>query len=131
MSDSTIKLICEIVLGILGVCVPIIVKYITAYIKSKTDNQAIQEAADDVGDVVTQVNQTFVDDLKKDGTFTDEKKTEAFTKALSLAKELITADTQKLITKYKGDFDTWLNTQIETWVSKKKGGATVVAQLKH
>ena len=83
-------------------------------------NQVIDQVQSAVTTIVQSVNQTFVDDLKKSGSFTKESATEAKNKALEMAKELITEETANAIEQVYGNVDVYLDSLIENTVKELK-----------
>ena len=69
---------------------------------------------------VIYVNQTFVDVLKENGDFDNNDKCEAFSSAKELIKEQLSDDLIKVINSIYDDVDTYLDTMIESYVSKNK-----------
>lgn len=69
---------------------------------------------------VIYVNQTFVDVLKENGDFDNNDKCEAFSSAKVLIKEQLSDDLIKVINSIYDDVDTYLDTMIESYVSKNK-----------
>lgn len=80
----------------------------------------IESATDIIGSVVIEVNQTFVDSLKKSGNFTQESAIEAKNLAVEKCKTLISEESQKAIEIMYNDFETYLNTKIEELVKENK-----------
>ncbi|MBS6062722.1 MAG: hypothetical protein KH972_02505 [Peptostreptococcaceae bacterium] len=69
---------------------------------------------------VVAVNQTMVDSLKKEGAFTEEKKTEAFNKALTNVNKVLNDSAKKILEEELGDLDTYIKTNIEAEVKAQK-----------
>lgn len=88
-------------------------------LQEKIAERKIVKAIDVTEAVVAEVNQTYVDQLKKEGEFTAENEAVAFNKAFELSKQLINDSTQKVIAKAFNNFDSWLQAQIEAAVRKK------------
>lgn len=70
--------------------------------------------------IVQSVNQEFVDELKKSGTFTKESASEAKDMALNMANVLITEETANAIEQVYGDVDLYLDSLIEDLVKNLK-----------
>lgn len=104
------------ILALIIIMVPYIVKQIKLYLQNKTNNQKIRDAIDLIGDIVIEVNQTYVEDLKDKNMFTEAAQKEAFTKAYNKAQYLIASETKDLVKEYYNDFDKWLTSQIESSV---------------
>lgn len=83
-------------------------------------NSYIDAAQDIIQSVVLQVSQTYVDTLKAAGQFTDEAQVAAKSKAVELAKTLISDVAREAIIVLYGDFDAYLDTMIEKWVKLNK-----------
>lgn len=83
-------------------------------------NKMIDKAQDTITDIVTKINQIFVNDLKNSGEFTKESAEEAKNKALAEAKILINQETASVIETVHGSYDEWLDTIIEKAVHELK-----------
>ena len=128
---TTQELIQTILFVMATAIMPVVVKYVVAYLQTKSDilidsfeNETIREYADDaiecVLNAVIAVNQTFVESLKNSGSFTESSQREAFNKAKQLVLSLISDNSKKAIEKLYGDFNTWLDNQIEVCVNEAK-----------
>ncbi len=53
--------------------------------KSEVTRRLVQEIANAVADAVAAMNQSYVDDLKKAGTFKEEEQAQALSRAISVA----------------------------------------------
>ena len=73
-----------------------------------------------VTNAVKMVFQTYVESLKASGTFTPESQKEALQKAKTIALSQIKTDTQMFIQENFGDFDKWLENQVEATIYKLK-----------
>ena len=111
--------------------VPVLTTYICKFLyakwtegKVKIENEKISTTLDSVVtmvlDVVTAVNQTFVDELKKKGEFTEESAKEAFNKSKETALKMLSEDAIEIITTVYGDIDVYLDTLIEATVKQLK-----------
>lgn len=94
--------------------------YLKTKIKNNEINKSIELATQAVTIAVTSIMQTYVDDIKKSGTFTAEAQKQAFTAAKEKALKLITEDTKNAIESIFGGFNEWLETQIEATVKELK-----------
>ena len=110
---------------------PVITTYMCKFLyskwtegKVKIKNDKISTTLDGVVtmvlDVVTAVNQTFVDELKKKGEFTEEAAKEAFNKSKETALKMLSNDAAEIITTVYGDIDVYLDTLIEATVKQLK-----------
>ena len=109
------------------VLVPLIKKAGTALTdqieeKTKSDKlaQGVQRASDIVEQVVVAITQTYVDDLKKSGSFDGDAQKQALQMAREAAADLISDEVQQLITENYNKFDDWLLSAIEAAVAHSK-----------
>lgn len=109
------------------VLVPLIKKAGTALTdqieeKTKSDRLAhgVQRASDIVEQVVVAITQTYVDDLKKSGSFDGDAQKQALQMAKEAAAELISDEVQQLISENYNKFDDWLLSAIEAAVAHSK-----------
>ena len=110
---------------------PIIAGFLAALIKQKiseiakrTKNEQLANYINTVTavltDAVLEVEQTYVDQLKKDGEFTEEAGIIAKQKALEIAKRLVTEDGKAAVEQVYGDFEAFALTKIESLVKRNK-----------
>lgn len=119
---------------VLTVLLPVVAKYAVDLIKTKikesniiadaTKNEdltkIVEVALSDVMDSVLYVNQIYTDSLKASGKFDKEAQKEAFNRAYIEATNMISYETQKVITELYGSFDKWLRLKIESSVNIAK-----------
>lgn len=91
-----------------------------AQIDNETVRKTVLDAIDCVEQAVIYVMQTYVDGLKRSGSFTKEAQSEAYEKAKAKAYNLINQETQAIIESEYGDFNQWLDTKIEQTVRQTK-----------
>ena len=115
-------------------CGVIVVKKIVEFLNGKVDelqantklaeyekiNKIIDKAQLTVSEIVTSVNQVFVDSLKAKGEFTKESATIAKDSAIDKATELINEEAVKAIEEVHGNFNSWLDVTIEKAVKELK-----------
>lgn len=122
---STVMSLC--VIPILGV----VAKFIIMFLKSKTteleqkiSNEAllkyIKLAEDAVETAVVSVNQTFVDNMKKEGAFDLESAGRSFDLAKHKAITIMGTTVKKALTDVYSDLDGWLDSKIEFYVRQNK-----------
>lgn len=110
---------------------PVLTVYIVTLLKVKIKDQAVQledaqlekyinSATDVIGQVVLEVNQTFVDSLKASGKFTSDAAIEAKNIAVEKCKQLIADNSKKAIEVMYNDFELYLNSKIEELVRENK-----------
>lgn len=94
------------------------------WLSTKTKNEKLQKYIDDattaVVVAVSEVSQTYVDTLKKEGKFDKEAQKLAFELAKEKALILINDNSKKAINTVYNDFDYWLNLIIEQKVKEQK-----------
>lgn len=118
----------DIIITFLSLClVPLltwVTKWAISLIEVKIDNNKTTKyfniAEDAIISAVVAVNQMFVDQLKKEGAFDDEKKAEAFAKAKDIALGIMSSASKEFITAAVGDFDVWIKAKIEATVNAAK-----------
>lgn len=128
----TLKEFLEQILYLLATGImPVLTVYIVMLLKTKIkeyttmmDNEQLESyvntAVDVIGMVVIQVNQTFVNELKKKGEFTSEAAIEAKNRAIEECKKLISENSKMAIETLYNDFDAYLNSKIEELVNENK-----------
>lgn len=94
------------------------------WLSTKTKNEKLQKYIDDattaVVVAVSEVTQTYVDTLKKEGKFDKDAQKLAFELAKEKALILINDNSKKAINTVYNDFDYWLNLIIEQKVKEQK-----------
>lgn len=109
----------------------IITKFITVFIKSKVDEleqrvenekliNYIKMAEDAVETAVISVNQTFVDEMKKQGTFDQSAMEKSFIMAKNKALSIMGSSAKKMLMSAYSDVDAWLDGKLEFYVNKNK-----------
>lgn len=119
----------EILLGILSVVISTIVlplisivgTYIVKWINSKIKNQEaakfLSDATSIVINAVRTVTQTYVDSLKKSGTFDSNAQHEALEKAKSIALTQMSTEVKEFIYSNYGNIELWVVNQIEASIN--------------
>lgn len=127
-----VELFQTLVYAVLTTILPIITTYVIKILRAKLTQirynsmesahaDWIYRATDIVENIVLQVQQTFVDTLKKEGKFTPDTAKEAKDKAIALANDLIADEIKDVINNVYGSFDSWLDIQIEKSVYQDRG----------
>lgn len=120
MNDILQQALYIIVTGCATALTGLLCAYIQKKTKELTNDKYINGAIDAVSMAVSTVMQTYVDNIKKDGKFTQEAQNEAKAQAIEIATNLITVDAQKAITSMYGDFSVWICNKIEEEVKIQK-----------
>lgn len=119
----------EIILNIISIVVtavilPLIsyagarlIAWLNAKIKDENAKQQLTVATDIVMNAVRSVFQTYVETLKKNGTFDKESQKVALIKAKDDALAQMSDEIKYYITKNYGDLETWITTQIESTIN--------------
>lgn len=94
-----------------------LITWLNAKIKDENAKQQLTVATDIVTSAVRSVFQTYVEVLKKNGTFDKESQKVALIKAKDEALSQMTDEIKDYITKNYGDLQTWLTTQIEATIN--------------
>lgn len=127
MPEIVIQIIQVCVIPLLGILTKYLVDYLTAKrneINSKTDNETAQKYTNmiyqTVIDCVIATNQTYVDSLKKSGSFDEAAQKEAFNRTMNAIMTILSDDAKEYITEATGDLNTYLTQLIEAEVNKRK-----------
>ena len=123
--------ITQLMFAVITAAVPVLTVYFVRFIGAMKDKALaqtdstkqqwyIEEAAQAVSEAVSAVNQTFVDALKKAGTFDLAAQKEAAQKALAAALASISPAAKEFIEHLYGDLTEYLSTKIEAEVRRQK-----------
>ena len=119
----------EIILNIISVVITAVILPLISYagarlitwlntkIKDENAKQQLTVATDIVTNAVRSVFQTYVETLKKNGTFDKESQKAALIKAKNDALAQMSDEIKDYITKNYGDLETWITTQIESTIN--------------
>ena len=136
MKEMLIQLLIAVITAAVPVLTTFFVKYINqkkAELSAQTDSAKwqwyIDEIAGAITDAVSSTSQTYVDALKKAGTFDLEAQKEAARKALAAALAAISPAAQEFIEQMYGDISEYLSTRIEAEVRKQKIESSGVINL--
>ena len=123
--------------AVLVAAVPVIAAFaskgfvaLAQYIGVKVENATFAKYADQIAKAVSTaviyVAQTYVDDLKKSGTFTEENQRIAMQKALEVAKKQLTQEALEFIEITYGDITEYLTSKLEAEVKIQKNAPAVL-----
>ena len=117
----------EILYSAAIVILPMLARYVIKCLESfeiKNYNDItysyIEKAKNTIMTVVAAVNQTYTENLKNSGNFTEEEQKKAFEKAKETALKMFGEETKKAIESIYSDLDTFLTAQIEKAVNEIK-----------
>lgn len=89
--------------------------------KNQTIERVIREITEAVADAVAAMNQSYVDDLKKAGTFDEDKQAEALSRAISAALKSMSQDAIEYIKEISGgDTVGYLTNRIQAQIAQNK-----------
>lgn len=115
------------IIPLLGILTTYIVKYIqvkSAEITEKTDNAIADKytvmLADTITACVLATNQTYVEALKKQGSFDAEAQKVAFNMTLNAVMEILSEDAKEYLSEAFGDLNSYITSQIEASVNVNK-----------
>lgn len=110
-------LVTAVILPLISFAGARLIAWLNAKVKDENGKIQLTVASTIVTNAVRSVFQTYVDTLKKNGTFDLESQKIALTKAKDEALAQMTDDIKEYITKNYGDLETWLTTQIEATIN--------------
>ena len=113
-------LLTAVILPLISIAGTQLIKFINSKIKNNELSKQLTTATTIVTNAVRVVFQTYVDTLKKNGSFDKEAQAEALTRAKNIALSQITEDTKSYIEDNYGDFNNWLTIQIESTIDSLK-----------
>lgn len=120
---------------ILEICIipllGILTKYLVSYLNARKEEAKVKASSEmtkkymdliysTISDCVIATNQTYVDSLKKSGSFDKSAQEEAFNKTMSAVLAILTEDAKQYIVELTGDMDTYLTQLIEAEVKRRK-----------
>lgn len=119
----------QIILGALSLGVAGLITWaftmFQAWLNSKIKNEKLKSVLDVALDVIQKsvlaIQQTFVEQLKKDGKFDKEAQKEALRKSINLALANLSDEAKKILEENFGNLEDWLIMQIEAIVSQLPG----------
>lgn len=123
--------------AVLVAAVPVIAAFaskgfvaLAQYLGVKVENATFAKYADQIAKAVSTaviyVAQTYVDELKKSGTFTEENQKIAMQKALEVAKKQLTQEALEFIEITYGDITEYLTSKLEAEVKIQKNAPAVL-----
>lgn len=127
MPEIVIQIIQVCIIPLFGILTKFLVDFLSAKrdeLNSKTDNEIAQKYTNmvyqTVVDCVIATNQTFVESLKKSGSFDEAAQKEAFNRTMNAVMTILSDDAKEYIAEITGDLNTYLTQLIEAEVNKRK-----------
>lgn len=118
----------QVILGIIGVLITGLGTLITVLINKYVKNDKLKNILASLNEViqkaVSEVYQTYVEALKKDGMFDAEAQKEALNKALEIIKTNASKDVMDWLKANYTDIDVYLKSQIEAMIGLLKNKAS-------
>lgn len=109
-----------VVTGLVSWGVSLLITWMNSKIKDQTLARHLTSVTRIVTDAVTNVFQSFVDTMKKNGSFTPEAQAEAKEKALEIIFQQLTPELTDYIKTNFGDIKEWLSNKIESVIYSLK-----------
>ena len=109
-----------IITGLATWGVAVLTKWLNSKIKDKELANFLTTLTNIITSVVKEVYQTYVEALKKEGSFNKDAQAIALNKAITLAKSQLTTELKTFITDNYGDIEAWLKMQIEACIYSLK-----------
>lgn len=97
-----------------------LIKWISSKIGNEKTEKYITDATTIVLDAVKCVFQTYVDTLKKEGSFDRDAQLSLLNRAKDIVLSQLSEDVRDYISKNFGDVDAWVTTQIEASIDTLK-----------
>lgn len=122
--EITTKLITTII-GILGTIITtILLPYVVNCLKAKTNNETLKYVIDELDQTVVTgvdyIQQTFVEQLKKDGKFDSEKQKEALDKAVNVIWNDLSDRTVNFLKDNSIEIEKIIVKYVESYIASKK-----------
>lgn len=122
------EILITIVGGLVGIAFTVVsavlVPMLVAWLKTKTKNEVLTKAIERAGNIIINAanatTQTYVEALKKAGTFDEEAQKTAFNMTMTSVLTLLNDETKQAIIDTYGDLEKWLTTEIEAAVFTSK-----------
>lgn len=123
-NDLILTIISTVVTAVILPLITLAGNKLIAWLGTKTKNEKaaryLATATTIVLSAVKSVFQTYVEALKKAGNFGKEAQAEAFKQAKTIILTQTTQEVKAFITEAYGDFEAWVNTQIEASINTLK-----------
>ena len=106
--------------GLVSWVTTVVISWLNTKIKDKKAAQFASDVWLIITSAVNTVQQTYVDNMKKQGKFTSENQKEAFDKAVNIVKTQLTIELKTYIQEHFGDVEEYIKTQIESVIYQIK-----------
>lgn len=126
MDKTWMDVLVIVIDAIVGVAVSVGIPMLFSLLKARVHNTKVQQYIDRAQEYLTSAvamtNQTFVDQLKKDGRFDEENQAAAFQITMDTWLDMLSDDMKDVIVEEVGNFEVWAEAQLEARVVLLKGG---------
>ena len=127
--NEILKVVCEVllfpVISALSIWLCVFINAKINEIKQKTKDETTKKYLDmlnaTITDAVLTTTQTYVESLKKQGSFDAEAQQYAFKMTYEAIMKLLTEEAEEYLTESLGDLDTYITNRIEAEVKLTKG----------
>lgn len=109
-----------VVTGLVSWGVSVLINWMNTKIKDQTLVNHLSAITQIVTDAVMNVFQSFVETLKRNGTFDEAAQKEAKEKAMAIVESQLTGELRKYIADNYGDVQEWLKNKIESVIYSLK-----------
>jgi hypothetical protein len=120
MQNEWLELLKQVLDIILVLLIGGALAYFVAILKSKTKNERVEKYIDmldhTIMECVRATNQTYVDSLKKAGTFDEAAQKYAFEMTFNAVAAVLTDEARKYLSEVIKDLDAYMTTKIEAQV---------------
>ena len=110
--------------GVLTVYITSLIQKKTKEITKETDNEIANKYINLLSETITQcviaTNQTYVESLKKSGSFDAEAQKEAFRRTYESVMNILTVEAKQYLANIYGDLDKYITSKIESEVNINK-----------
>lgn len=110
--------------GVLTVYITSLIQKKTKEITKETDNEIANKYINLLSETITQcviaTNQTYVESLKKSGSFDEEAQKEAFRRTYESVMNILTVEAKQYLANIYGDLDKYITSKIESEVNINK-----------
>lgn len=127
MDKTWMDVLIIVVEALVGLVITVGIPYLFALLRSKVKIGKVQEymsrAEKYLTSAVTMVNQTFVEQLKRDGEFNEDNQMAAFRMAMDAWLDMMNEEMKSIIINEVGNFETWAEAELEAKVNQLKQNA--------
>lgn len=110
--------------GVLTVYITSLIQKKTKEITKEADNEIANKYINLLSETITQcviaTNQTYVESLKKSGSFDEEAQKEAFRRTYESVMNILTVEAKQYLANIYGDLDKYITSKIESEVNINK-----------